>query len=325
MITRRTVLGLGLAALAAAPLAARAARAAAPTGDLIGAIGYHVTDGQTTLLDLALRHNVGILELSAANPGVDPWVPGADRLIVLPTAHLLPDAPRDGIVINKSELRLYFFGRDGVETHAIGVGREGFSTPLGTTKIVRKAKEPTWYPTPETRRDRPELPGVVGPGPDNPLGDRALYLGWPTYLIHGTNKPYGVGRRVSRGCIRMYPDSVRALYEKVPNGTTVTVVEQALKVGWHEGELHVEAHPDLGQLDELEENYAFTPRPGRMSPEDEALIRRRAGEHVGRIDWEIVRAELVARRGLPVQVTGAAAGSSGTSATAEAPALRGLY
>ncbi|MDX6752131.1 L,D-transpeptidase family protein [Geminicoccaceae bacterium 1502E] len=328
MITRRTALGLGLAALAAPRFAARPARAEQARDDLIGAIGYYVTDGRTTLLDLALQRDLGILELSAANPGVDPWVPGADRLIVLPSAHLLPDAPREGIVINKSELRLYFFARDGsVETHAIGVGREGFSTPVGSTKIVRKTKDPTWYPTAETRRDRPELPGVVGPGPDNPLGDRALYLGWPTYLIHGTNKPYGVGRRVSRGCIRMYPASVQSLYEKVPQGAPVTVVEQPLKAGWHEGELYVEAHPDLGQLDELEETYAFTPRPGIMSAEDEALIRARAGEHVDRVDWETVRAELVARRGLPVRVTGATPALAGEAGALPdpPPALGGLY
>ncbi|MEJ5233799.1 MAG: L,D-transpeptidase family protein [Geminicoccaceae bacterium] len=274
------------------------------TGDLIGALRFHLTRPEDTLLDVAVANDVGILAISAANPGIDPWVPGADQLILLPTAHLLPDAPREGIVINKAELGLYWFPKRGeIRRHAIGVGREGFDTPVGETRIVRKQKDPTWYPTASTRADRPELPPVVPPGPDNPLGRHALYLGWPTYLIHGTNKPYGVGRRVSRGCIRMYPAAVERLYEEVPIGTRVTVVDQQVKAGWHEGELYLEAHPDLGQLEELEESYAFTPRPGAIDEAALALVRRKAGEEIARVDWDRVEAELVARRGIPVRIT----------------------
>jgi L,D-transpeptidase ErfK/SrfK len=250
------------------------ARAAPRTGDLIGTLRFYVSRPEDTLLDIAVANDIGILAISAANPGIDPWIPGADQLILLPTAHLLPDGPRDGIVINKAELGLYWFPKRGpIRRHAIGVGREGFDTPVGP------------------------------PGPDNPLGRHALYLGWPTYLIHGTNKPYGVGRRVSRGCIRMYPEAIERLYEEVPIGTRVTVVDQPVKAGWHEGELYLEAHPDLGQLEELEENYSFTPNPGAVEEAALALVRRKAADEIARVDWDLVEAELVARRGIPVRVS----------------------
>lgn len=300
-IARRRLLQTALAC----PLAAALPEPArAETGDLIGAARFYLTRAEDTLLDVAVAHDIGILAISAANPGIDPWVPGADQLILLPTAHLLPEAPRTGIVINKAELGLYWFPTRGApRRHAIGVGREGFDTPVGETRIVRKQKDPTWHPTAATRADRPELPAVVPPGPDNPLGRHALYLGWPTYLIHGTNKPYGVGRRVSRGCIRMYPAAVERLFEEVPIGTPVTVVDQPVKVGWHEGELWLEAHPDLGQLEELEETYSFTPNPGTVDEAALALVRRRAGEALERVDRDRVEAELVARRGIPVRIT----------------------
>lgn len=303
MLARRSVL-FGLATLGLTARG-RAGVAVEPrTGDLIGALRWHLTEHADTLLDIAVANDVGILAISAANPGVDPWIPGADRLILLPKAHLLPDGPREGIVINKAELGLYWFPKGGrPRRHAIGVGREGYDTPVGETRVVRKQKDPTWYPTASTRADRPELPPVVPPGPDNPLGRHALYLGWPTYLIHGTNKPYGVGRRVSRGCIRMYPAAVERLFEEVPIGTRVTVVDQQVKAGWHEGALYLEAHPDLGQLEELEETYAFTPRPGGIDEAALALVRRKAGDAIDRVDWDLVEAELVARRGIPVRVT----------------------
>ena len=134
-------------------------------------------------------------------------MPGAETLVTLPTQFILPDAPREGIVINYGELRLYPFpqGRPGRRPTRSASAATGSSSKMGQTTIVRKKEKPTWYPTESTRRDKPEVGTVVPPGPDNPLGEYALYLGWPTYLMHGTNKPYGVGRRVSRGCIRMYP------------------------------------------------------------------------------------------------------------------------
>jgi L,D-transpeptidase ErfK/SrfK len=290
------------------------AQAELRTGDLIGEPSFYLTHGSETLLDVALERNLGVPEISAMNPGVDPWVPGAETLLTLPTQFILPDAPRKGIVINYGDLRLYHFLKDGsVETYAIGVGRDGFELKFGQTKIVRKKERPTWYPTASTLRDKPELGTVVPPGPDNPLGEYALYLGWPTYLIHGTNKPYGVGRRVSRGCIRMYPQGVERLYAEIPVGTSVTAVNQLVKAGWQAGELYLEAQPDFAQIDELEATQSMSPRP--PTEEDRQPIRERAGSEAWRIDWEIADAELTRRRGMPVQIT-----RSGSSPTSPAPA-----
>lgn len=297
-----------LAQLAACGLAATAGRAAAGVAgapanreDIIGRLRTHITRPDSILLDVARRFDLGIVEISAANPGIDPWMPGPERLVVLPTAHILPDAPREGIVINLAELRLYYFGAGGVETHAIGIGRDGFHTPKGRTRIVRKAKNPTWYPTESKRKLDPTVPRVVPPGPDNPLGHRALYLGWPAYLIHGTNKPYGVGRRVSLGCIRMYPEQIEDLYEKVEVGTPVTVVAQWVKCGFRDGELWLEVHPDYDQVDELEVHYTMTAKPPPAGSLD--YIRQIAGDEAARVDWDFVEAELVARRGYPVRIT----------------------
>ena len=305
-VTRRSF-ALGTAgALASLALPAGQPRAEFRTGDLIGETTYYLSRGDETLLDIAIERNLGIPEISAVNPGVDPWVPGAETLITLPTQFLLPDAPRKGIVVNYGDLRLFHFHKDGsVDTDAIGVGRDGFELKLGQTKIVRKQERPTWYPTESTRRDRPELDAVVPPGPDNPLGEYALYLGWPTYLIHGTNKPYGVGRRVSRGCIRMYPQGVRKLYAEIPVGTPVTAVNQLVKLGWHMGELYLEAQPDFAQIDELEATQGISPQP--ILPEERRLILDRAGPEGYRIDWAVAEAELLRRRGIPVQITRAAA------------------
>ena len=301
--SRRGFVGRAVAVLAAPTLLRGvSARAEFRTGDLIGEPTFYLTQGGETLLDVALERNLGVPEISAANPGVDPWVPGAETLVTLPTQFILPDAPRKGIVINYGDLRLYHFRKDGsIETYAIGVGRDGFELKMGQTKIVRKKEKPTWYPTESTLQDKPWVGTVVPPGPDNPLGDYALYLGWPTYLIHGTNKPYGVGRRVSRGCIRMYPQGVERLYGEIPVGTPVTAVNQPVKLGWHMGELYLEAQPDFAQLDQLEESQGITPLP--VTDEDRRWILERAGADAARIDWAVAEAELVKRSGMPIQVT----------------------
>lgn len=298
-VSRRRVMSGALAMSVA--VGARAQAAYTPEQDMIGELKYHVTDDRSTLLELAEYHDLGLLEISAVNRGVDVWVPGPDRLIVLPTAHLLPETERHGIVVNLAELRLYQFSDSGrVFTHAIGIGRDGFTTPYGRTKVVRKRADPTWYPTEETRADKPELPKIVGPGPDNPLGRHAIYLGWPTYLIHGTNKPFGVGRRVSRGCIRMYPQSISAVFERASAGQSVEVVHQAIKLGWHGDEMFLEAHPDTHQLDELEATYNLTIKP---APDLRQRILEKAGSRASDIDWSVVELELVERRGIPVPIT----------------------
>ena len=206
------------------------------------------------------------------------------------------------------------------------VGRDGFSTPHGITRVTRKRADPTWYPTQQTRLDNPELPEIVGPGPDNPLGRHAIYLGWPTYLIHGTNKPYGVGRRVSRGCIRMYPESVERLFANVETGQQVQVLHEPIKLGWHNDELYIEVQPDVDQLEELEATYNFSLKP---APRIDERVFTKAGSRSRDIDWAVLETELVERRGIPVQITrrkGPPKAADGLRLISSAPSeLPGLY
>jgi L,D-transpeptidase ErfK/SrfK len=310
-LSRRGVLGAGLAAAAAAGLgggagAARAATLVVPPAyrdDMVGEPLSYVTEAERTLLEVAREHNIGVPQLNALNPGVDPWVPGDGKRLALPTAHLIPDAPREGIIINKAELRLYFFPRVGpVQHYAIGIGKDGFDTPTGPTRIARKRFRPTWIPTQDSLNENPALPRVVPPGPDNPLGEYAMNLGFPgAYLIHSTNKPYGVGRRVSHGCIRMYPEGMARLFPQVAVGTRVSVVDQFVKVGRHRGELYIEVQPSLRQIDELEATYRMSPDPLPVDPR--TLVVARAGLDFPRIDWDAVDAAAEARQGVPVQIT----------------------
>lgn len=228
-----------------------------PGSDIVGEVEVISANHEDTFFEYARRYNVGIDELRHANPGVDLLLPGEGTEIIIPTRYVLPDAPRRGIVINIPEYRLYYFPDDDegrVHTYPLGIGREGWGTPYGRTSVVRKTHLPTWYPPESVREEHAArgdpLPTVVPPGPDNPLGEHAMYLGFPSYLIHGTNEPAGVGMRVSHGCIRMFPQDVAALFEMVGPGTPVTIVNQPYKMGWGEGGLYLEAHPPLSEEQE---------------------------------------------------------------------------
>ena len=260
------------------------------------------TKYEDTFIHLALHHNLGYVEMRAANPYVDPWVPGAGTLITLPSRHILPDAPYKGLVINLPEMRLYYFPKDGSapETFPIGVGREGLDTPTGKTKVTRKKAGPSWRPTKRMRDEDPTLPTVVPAGPQNPLGTHALYLGWPEYLIHGTNKPFGIGRRISSGCIRMYPHNIIALFDMVPTGTPVRVVDQPFKLAWIDDKLYLEAHPDLEQSLSMEEmGEVKTPK---IDDKDLELIKKFAGEWEKKVRWAAVRTAIRERKGFPVEI-----------------------
>jgi len=271
-------------------------------GDLIGTVGTHVISEEETLLDIARQYELGYVELRAANPSIDPWLPGSKTEVLLPGAHLLPDAPRRGIVINLADQRLYYFpkGARTVVTFPIGTPRDGAMTPIGTTTIVDKRPNPTWFPPPSLRAENPDLPESVPPGPDNPLGAFALSLGWPSYVIHGTNKPDGVGRRVSHGCIRLYPENIEALYPTVPVGTTVTTVDQPVKLGTADGVLYLEVHPVQAEVDEVEADGAVE-SPAPLSVE--TYVRAKAGGLLDRVDWPLVERTAHERRGLPVRIT----------------------
>lgn len=279
------------------------------TSDVIGELRVTRVGHEDTFTDLARRFNVGYDELVRANPGVDPWLPGEGREIVLPTLHLLPNAPREGIVINLAAMRLYYLPRAArgeaqvVYTFPIGIGRVGWATPEGTTSVTRMTRNPVWRPGPGVRREHAEngetLPAVVPPGPDNPLGTRALYLGWPSYLIHGTNKPAGVGLRSSHGCIRMFPEDVEFLYELVRPGTKVTVVNQPFVFGWHDGQLFMQA------FNVLEDDPRDWQRAQLklLSRSLAARIQKELKARGESIDWAAVSRFVHAPRGLPVSVS----------------------
>ena len=290
-----------LAAMAGAPAGPGALAGAVKDNDLIGATIHYRAVTADTFVGIAEKFHLGYVELIEANPGVNPWVPDG-KLLVLPAAQILPDAPRQGIVINLAELRLYFYPADGgpVQSYALGVGREGWATPLGETTVRGKRKDPTWTPPASIRAEDPTLPAVVPAGPDNPLGAHAIYLGWDGYLIHGTNRPAGVGRRVSHGCIRMYAQDVDDLFRQVAAGTPVNVVDQPVKAGWRHGELFLEIHPTLAQVDALELHGDFG--PGEL-PDVMALVRAAAGDDLARVDIRKVWRAALDRTGIPRQIT----------------------
>jgi L,D-transpeptidase ErfK/SrfK len=256
---------------------------------------------EDTFVFLARDYNLGYVEMRAANPGVDPWIPGKGKKLILPIRSLLPDAPREGIVVNLPEMRLYHYMGDGPpETYPLGVGREGLDTPVGSTKVIRKTEGPYWYPNERMRREKPELKAVVPPGPDNPMGTHAMYLGWPQYTIHGTDRPFGIGRRISSGCIRLYPEGIIDLYNKTPVGTKVTVVDQPIKVAWIGDELFIEAHAGIEQSIEMEETGQVV--APKLSEADMARIIKVAGPYKDRLRWPAIRTAVKERRGYPISI-----------------------
>ena len=305
MLGRRAFCAALGAVAAGAVLAPRLAAAAADDRpqypDMVGEVRAHVTRIDETLLDIARIYNLGYTELIAANPGIDPWIPGAGVILILPMAHILPTAPRQGIVLNLADQRLYLFRPETatVETVPIGIGREAWNTPIGRTTIVRKRERPIWYVPPSIRAEDPELPAAILPGPDNPLGEYAIDLAWPDYLIHGTNKPDGVGRRVSHGCVRLYPEDIERLYGEIALGMAVTVVDQPVKLAWMGDELLIEVHPDQAQADEIEAGGGFT---RRKPAEYEYLILNAAGKDAARLDWPLIRRAARLRTGIPVPI-----------------------
>jgi len=279
-----------------------AAGACAASPAYVGEIQTHRTESDDSLLDLARQYDIGYVAMIAANPVLDPWAPGAGKEITIPTMHLLPQGPHEGIVINVAEMRLYYYPvKDGVpETYPIGIGDEGTETPSGSTRVVRKQANPTWYRTKNEIKNKPWEPKIVPPGPDNPLGLFALYLGWPSYLIHGTDDWRRVGRRDSRGCVGMYAEDIEKLFHKVPVGTKVTVVNQAVKFAWIDDQLYMEAHPSTRQIDQLElDNISDFEDPAGLTK----MILAAAKDASSRLDWTAIRQAAKDRNGIPVAIT----------------------
>ena len=251
-----------------------------------------------TLPDVARHFGLGVGEISAANPGVDTWVPEAGERILLPLSFVLPDAPRRGIVINLAAMRLFQFRGEGrslaVSTYPVGIGTEERSTPTGQMHVERKAVKPTWHVPASILKDHQKkgdpLPATVPPGPHNPLGEHALYLNKTGYVIHGTNKPSSIGLKASNGCIRLYPEDVKRVYADTPLKTPVLIVNQPYLLGRRDGTLYLEVHvpPEDLDADELKRTYA------RLKS-----IEKKAGR---KMDWKKVQETLSEARGIPVPV-----------------------
>jgi L,D-transpeptidase ErfK/SrfK len=247
---------------------------------------------EDTLYDLAAKYSLGSEEIIRVNPGVDPWVPGAGKQVIIPGRHILPPGPHEGIVVNLPEHRLYYYpkARRGepqtVITYPVSIGKMDWRTPLGLTHVIGKQKDPTWYPPESVRKEHAAngdpLPASVPPGPDNPLGRYAMRLaaGNGTYLIHGTNNPKAVGMPVTHGCIRMYPDDVQALFPLVPVGTPVRLINEPIKVAWVDGELLLEAHPPVDA-----EGQSFEPDVEQFSD----LLQKAVGDSTVAIHWDYAR------------------------------------
>ncbi len=213
---------------------------------LVGAVDRVYAKYEDTLAAIGDRHSLGYLELLFANPGVDPWLPGEETPIILPSRFILPAGAREGIVINLAEFRLYHYKDNSVTTYPVGVGRSTAPSPLTHTEVTMRLESPAWYPPESVRQEHAaegdQLPRVIPPGPDNPLGPFALQLAEKGYLIHGTNKRFGIGMQVSHGCIRMYNQDISELVWRVETGTPVRIVDQPVKFGVQDRVLWIEVH-----------------------------------------------------------------------------------
>lgn len=292
-------------------------------GGIFGEPKTVTTRYEDTLLQIARANSLGYEEVARVNPGVDPWLPGAGTVIQLPSQRVLPDGPREGIVVNLPEHRLYYYPKpkrgepNEVYTFPVSIGKMDWRTPLGTTRIIEKKRNPAWYP-PKSVRDEhaargDPLPAVVAAGPDNPLGAFAMRLaiGGGSYMIHGTNNPAAVGMAVTHGCIRMYPEDIEKLFSMVPVGTPVTLINEPIKVAWVDGELYLEVHPPIDA-------------EGQTTEPVVADFERRLDEVLGReqaaIYWDYAEKVLKQARGIPA-VVGLEAFVSADEAPVEVQAL----
>lgn len=271
--------------------------------DVIGQLRWTRARSEDTLVSVARSFDLGYRAILNANPTVDVWLPEKGSRIILPNAHILPAGPREGLVLNLAEMRLYFYPDSAageVNTYPVGIGREGWRTPSIKTWVKAKHRSPSWYPPASIRREALEngitLPTVVPPGPDNPLGEFALRLSVEQYLIHGTNRPAGVGMRVSHGCIRLFPEDIRQLFFEVELGARVRVVDEPYKAGWRGNDLLLEVHTPAysgaaGSDVERQLNTAVMMVLIAATPKQSALL-----------DWDIIKGVVRNADGIPTVI-----------------------
>ncbi len=274
--------------------------------DVIGSITTVRARYEDTLLDIARRTNMGQDQMQRVNPDVDRWLPGEGTIITVPSHHILPSGPRTGLVLNLPEMRMYYYppkkpGQPAqVQTYPMSIGRMDWATPLGVTRIVDKTENPTWTPPESIRREHAAkgdpLPRIVPAGPNNPLGEYKMRLAIPGYLIHGTNKPQGVGMRVSHGCIRMLPEDIEKLFPQIPIGTPVSIVNQPVKAGWYGSKLYIEVHPPLEEYP----NDRAAMVQYVMLALDDAMARRSSAEA---LDNALIDEELNVQTGMPLVIS----------------------
>ena len=268
--------------------------------NMVGTIAAVNTRENDTLSDIARHFGLGYNDISLANPNIAPWTPEPGSLVLLPLQFILPDAPHKGIILNLANMRLFYYPKkqpDKVFTYPVGIGRQGWNTPMGLTSIVAKKANPSWVVPQSIHKEHAQkgdsLPTVVAAGPDNPLGLYAMRLGFPSYLIHGTNKPYGIGMQISHGCVQLYPEDIEVLFKKAPVGMPVRIIHQPYLTAWYQDMLYLEANEPLPK---------WTHDKSRLKKQLLKQLRQIGSKKNVSIDWEKVNRIIQRSDGIPTPV-----------------------
>ena len=270
-----------------------------PNGEnMVGTIAAIDTREDDALPDIARHFGLGYNDISIANSTVSPWTPKPGSRVLLPLQFILPDSPHKGIALNLANMRLFYYPKsDKVYTYPVGIGRQGWNTPMGLTSIVAKDANPSWNVPESIHREHAEkgdsLPKVVRSGPDNPLGLYAMRLGIPGYLIHGTNKPYGIGMQISHGCVQLYPEDIEVLFKKATVGMPVRIIHQPYLTAWHQDMLYLEAHEPLPK---------WANDKTKLKKQVVKQLREASAKKGVSVDWDKVERILQRSDGIPTPV-----------------------
>ena len=268
--------------------------------NMVGKMATVDTRENDTLSDIARHFGLGYNDISRANPTIAPWTPTPGSHVLLPLQFILPDAPHKGIILNLANMRLFYYPKkqpNKVFTFPVGIGRQGWNTPMGLTSIVAKTANPVWV-VPESihqehREKGDSLPSVVAAGPDNPLGLYAMRLGFPRYLIHGTNKPYGIGMQISHGCVQLYPENIEVLFKKASTGMPVRIIHQPYLTAWDQDMLYLEANEPLQQ---------WAQDKARFKKQLLKQLRQISAKQNAAIDWKKVDRIIERSDGIPTPI-----------------------